>query len=543
MKLTSKLTITIIIVCCVLLAAYAVFSFALYQRSEEQNYLRHEAIVSQAISMIDQRVAWISSQMTSLAVHTSANMANLYAKMGKYSDFIEYGSIAQNRLGLIADSMDALHACRILMLDDAHEITSHVLYEKLTPAQVDQWRALLREDVRLSYLPDEILLAYPLSSSKATGLSYVVSSFSVSGLLRELLNICGDAYNARVYLGDELLMEAGAARQHARCLADYTISKLTAWPEQPLRIVVSMEKAAYGNSVYNQFLLGMALYILIFLICMLLMIALCRRLVYHPLQKLLSAFNQLAYGNTAVRIHTARADEFGDLYANFNQMTAQLEQAIEERTGAELKRLQGQINPHFLHNAFYQIYRMCKNEDTQGAAEMTMQLFRFYEYVNDEIGNDQFISLESEYQHALTYCAIQQLRFEDRFVIESDINPGELAGIMVPSLILQPVLENAFTYLADCDQETIRIRLSMTAQDGRVFLAVEDNGDRLTDERLAAMRKALYSGDARARSSLNNIHARLRMAMGEPAGLELSRSALGGLKVLFVLSGKDSTEA
>ncbi|MGI6726105.1 MAG: sensor histidine kinase [Christensenellales bacterium] len=537
MKLTNKLTILIVFICMILLLAFTAFERALFQKSQMQSLNQSKQIVQQAVDVTDHEVSWMSTQLASLASYQGTNLANMYAKLDMFGNFIEYGRIIQARLSLMQNSVDTVSYVKVIMLEDRHEISSKTLYQELTDDDYSYWSSILSHDRKIINRNDEIILCQELASAKATGNSYAVASFSVQKLFDKFVKMCGERYRFDLYLGDELLCTSGDDINNTYCLLEYPIEKLTENKSTPLNLYISTEKISYDDTVFKQFYIGLGLFTLIILICLILMVTVCRYLVHHPLKKILVAFELLCQGDTSVRIQTKRTDEFSQLYINFNEMAMQLERVIGEKISAQLKRLQGQINPHFLHNGFYQIYRMCKDEDLQGAAEMSMQLSRFYEFINDEIINDQFVLLEKEYQHALTYCIIQRIRFEDQFILEAQPLPETLRQFKVPSLIIQPVLENIFSHVLGNTPDTkIRIRVTFEQKENIVFLKVENNGKQLSESELNAMCRNLNTYEhGFAHSSLTNIHVRLRMAMGEKAGIELKHSTLGGLLVVLVL--------
>ena len=87
--------------------------------------------------------------------------------------------------------------------------------------------------------------------------------------------------------------------------------------------------------------------------------------------------------------------------------------------------------------------------------------------------------LGKEYHHAMLYCEIQRLRFGDRILIETDPVPEKYSQTLVPKLIIQPILENAFNYglRNKVEEGVLRVRVEEDA--ACLVISVEDNGDEI----------------------------------------------------------------
>ena len=142
-------------------------------------------------------------------------------------------------------------------------------------------------------------------------------------------------------------------------------------------------------------------------------------------------------------------------------------------------------------------------------------------------------TLEEEMDHARNYADIQGLRFRGRIEVRYDVPDGEWKHLVVPRLLVQPLIENAFDHgLKNMERNGVML-LSLHQENDTVVISVEDNGDSLSDEMLNALRQR-FTEEPYAESdgiALVNIHRRLQLHFGSRSGLSLERSALGGLKV------------
>lgn len=119
-------------------------------------------------------------------------------------------------------------------------------------------------------------------------------------------------------------------------------------------------------------------------------------------------------------------------------------QAETNAREAQLKMLRYQLNPHFLFNTLNAISALVKVHESSKAHEMIVQLSKFLRYSLD---NDPIhkVSLRQEIEAVTQYLNIERTRFGRRLQLEFDI-PADCQSVDVPSLILQPLVENAIKY-------------------------------------------------------------------------------------------------
>ncbi|MDD2648781.1 MAG: histidine kinase, partial [Eubacteriales bacterium] len=262
--------------------------------------------------------------------------------------------------------------------------------------------------------------------------------------------------------------------------------------------------------------------------------------IHKPLRTLVSAFGAVKHGDLSTRIHHDRNDEFADIYKSFNHMSGRLESLIEQmykqkiRTQqAELRQLQSQINPHFLYNSFFMIKAFSRMGDCDSIERITDGLGEYFRYVTRN-GEDE-VALEQEIRHAKSYASVQDMRFSTRISLEFPDVPDEIAKVIVPRLVVQPIIENAYSHGLSQITDKGALRVSYSYDDGFAYVTVEDSGSLLDDDALLALQKQLSEPEPAETTGLINIHRRLMLRFGTPCGLELSRSELGGLMVTMTL--------
>lgn len=270
------------------------------------------------------------------------------------------------------------------------------------------------------------------------------------------------------------------------------------------------------------------------------------RIIHRPLRKLVGAFRKVESGIMQVEIKHNSADEFHYLYEKFNAMVGHLNKLIYEvyeqkihLQQAELKQLQSQIDPHFLYNSFYLLYRMTKANDNENATRFTKFLGDYFQYITRN-GKEE-VRLQEELHHAKAYTEIQSIRFQGRIQVEFEENPELCRDITVPRLILQPVIENAYKHAFDHDLDHCRLHLRMKegmSEEGTplLFLIVEDNGKGMSDQELREWQRLLKEEvQGKEVTGILNVHRRLRLKYGSVAGIRIEKGQTAGVTVTITV--------
>ncbi|MES2017574.1 MAG: histidine kinase [Pseudomonadota bacterium] len=187
------------------------------------------------------------------------------------------------------------------------------------------------------------------------------------------------------------------------------------------------------------------------------------------------------------------------------------QQAMQrEAIEAQLRLLQAQIEPHFLFNTLANVQSLMDYDP----ARAKRMLEAFSDYLRTGLlqlrETDSTLGAELEMVHA--YLELLQIRMEDRltFAIDASI---EARAARLPTLLLQPLVENAIHHGLEPKIEGGHIRISATLDNGRISVHVDDDGMGLD-----ARRRTLRSGTGMA---LANLRARLHTRYGAHAQLAL----------------------
>lgn len=223
--------------------------------------------------------------------------------------------------------------------------------------------------------------------------------------------------------------------------------------------------------------------------------------------------NLLLYWGVATMVH---ALAFQERYQAGLVRTSQLEAKLAQ---SQLDVLRMQLNPHFLFNTLHAISALMHSDVDKADRMVTLlsDLLRRSLQVNQA----QEVRLRDELEFLSRYLEIEQVRFEDRLTIYQEIDPGSLE-ILVPSLLLQPLVENALRHGLAPRAAPGKIWIRSEVRDGLLHLTVEDDGVGVERSRLDHLERGV---------GLGSTTARLEQLYGQNHQVELKHRQGGGLVV------------
>jgi sensor histidine kinase YesM len=203
----------------------------------------------------------------------------------------------------------------------------------------------------------------------------------------------------------------------------------------------------------------------------------------------------------------------------------QAEAAQLALTRAELRALRAQINPHFLSNALNTI-RYFVRTDPETARGLLLNLSEVFQRA---LRAGEFVSLQDELRYAEAYLALEKARFDERLHIEWSIPNTDLFDHLVPTLILQPIVENAIVHGIAPLAEGGMVKITIEESQNTLLLSVEDNGPGIDAARLAELLN--QDKDDNGAIGLRNVDRRLRTLYGEAYRLVVTSELGGGTSV------------
>ncbi len=202
---------------------------------------------------------------------------------------------------------------------------------------------------------------------------------------------------------------------------------------------------------------------------------------------------------------------------------SRIEQLKEMTRKAEFTALQSKINPHFLFNALNAISSLIRIRPQQ-ARQLIANLADYLRYNLNK--GDTLIDIQEELQQVRDYVAIEQARFGDKLEVVFEVDD---VHIQVPSLLLQPLVENAILHGIQPRSAPGRVTIEVKQLAGGIRVAVRDTGYGISQ----AVIDGVAAGRVESRSiGLMNVHQRVKLLYGD--GLQLRRLE-PGTEVCFYL--------
>jgi two-component system, LytTR family, sensor kinase len=197
------------------------------------------------------------------------------------------------------------------------------------------------------------------------------------------------------------------------------------------------------------------------------------------------------------------------------------ERLESQASTAQLAMLRYQLNPHFLFNTLNSISTLVLLKQTERANAMLARLSSFLRYTlaNEPTAN---VTLAQEVETLKLYLEIEKMRFEDRLRPHFRIE-GETIGARLPSLLLQPLIENAIKYAVTPAENGADIWMTATREGQAVRIEVADNGNGDGAELAASPSTGV---------GLANIRDRLSQAYGGAHRFETRQNDRGGFSVI-----------
>jgi len=202
-------------------------------------------------------------------------------------------------------------------------------------------------------------------------------------------------------------------------------------------------------------------------------------------------------------------------------------------TEAQLRLLQGQIEPHFLFNTLANVQSLI-DYDAPRAKQM---LEAFTDYLRASLGQlrDGNSTLGAELDMAQSYLQLLQIRMNERLSFQIEAS-AEARAAVLPPLLLQPLIENAIHHGLEPKVEGGRVLIRAQVIRGRLEVQVDDDGLGLDAPRRPGRK-------AGAGLALGNIRARLQSLYPHNASLQLTQQAVGTLATLTLPYTPSSTAA
>lgn len=209
-------------------------------------------------------------------------------------------------------------------------------------------------------------------------------------------------------------------------------------------------------------------------------------------------------------------------YILLEEQIKQRERLESQASSAQLAMLRYQLNPHFLFNTLNSISTLVLLKQTERANAMLARLSSFLRYT---LANESTakVTLVQEIETLKLYLEIEKMRFEDRLRPHFQIDPDTIAA-RLPSLLLQPLIENAIKYAVTPSESGADIWVKATREGEGVRIEVADNGEGECATTAASPSTGV---------GLANTRERLAQAYGNAQGFTTRKNDHGGFSVVL----------
>lgn len=217
----------------------------------------------------------------------------------------------------------------------------------------------------------------------------------------------------------------------------------------------------------------------------------------------------------------------------------QIQKVQIKKKQEQLNALQSQINPHFLYNTLDTIRGLALEHGTFDVADIVATLSSMFKYSMDY--SNCMVSVGEELEHLNSYLKIQSLRFPGKFAYEKklDCDYTLIRQVQMPKLVLQPIVENAFSHGLKRVTSGGKIELRVEVSNVDLQIHIRDNGVGMDDAQVQALNRRLANTEPSEAGgtgiALYNINSRIKLYCGESYGLHITATPGLGTEVTVFL--------
>lgn len=271
------------------------------------------------------------------------------------------------------------------------------------------------------------------------------------------------------------------------------------------------------------------------------------RALTKKLSLLRKAMNRVAEGDFSQQIPVIGSDDISRLAETMNYMTNRIRELLEElvekerlKKDAEIqileykyRSLETQIRPHFIYNALETINAMAKVQGNQEIVEIVKRISRYFRSITVNTTR-QFITCQQEFDMLEDYTGIYRFIHGER--LKTTFSAKEAArNALIPTMILQPVVENAMQHGVRSQQEASEIIVHAYVTDDKLNITVKDTGYGLTPEMEEKLRSGKLEGTRQGGIGVGNVRQRLQLIYGSNASLTIGNRPEGGVVVKIII--------
>jgi two-component system, sensor histidine kinase YesM len=194
--------------------------------------------------------------------------------------------------------------------------------------------------------------------------------------------------------------------------------------------------------------------------------------------------------------------------------------------------LKSQVNPHFLFNALQTIGAVALRSNAKDVYRLITSLSKMMRY---SLHADQWVTVKDELNYIESYLSLQKERFGEGvradIIVEEDVLPAS-----IPSMVLQPLVENYFKHSYEEGYENSSLAIHGKREGNCIIFIVQNTGASMTEEELERIQASLHKkGRANSGIGLKNIYERLKLNFNDETSFDIDRMEGNGFRVTMTL--------
>lgn len=277
------------------------------------------------------------------------------------------------------------------------------------------------------------------------------------------------------------------------------------------------------------------------------MLAVLIRVLTLKLAELRKAMTRVAEGDFSQKIQVAGSDDISRLAETMNDMTTRIQELLEQlvekerlKKDAEIqileykyRSLETQIRPHFIYNALETINAMAKIQGNHEIVEIVQRISRYFRSITVNTTR-QFLTCQQEFDMLQDYTEVYRFIHGDN--LRTTFSAKEAArNALIPTMILQPVVENALQHGIRAQNETSEIIVHAYVTGDKLNITVKDTGYGLSPQMEQKLQSDRMEATKQGGIGVGNVRQRLKLIYGDDASFTISNREEGGVMVKIII--------
>ena len=253
--------------------------------------------------------------------------------------------------------------------------------------------------------------------------------------------------------------------------------------------------------------------------------------------------NSVAEGDFTKHIEVKGEDDISQLADTMNYMTNRIRELLDELVEKErvkkdteiqmmeykYRSLETQIRPHFIYNALETINALAKMRGDMEISEIVQRISRYFRGITVNTTR-QFIACQQEFDMLRDYTEVYRFIHGDKLKVTFSAKEAA-RGALVPTMIIQPIVENALQHGVRSQNEASEIIVHAYVTDDRLNITVKDTGYGLSPQMEQKLQTGQVEGTKQGGIGVGNVRQRLRLIYGDNASFTIGNRPEGGVVV------------